>query len=107
MKSEIKHRMTRRLNGWDYCQRAIYSITVTLADRSRPWLGHLVLTENGEPRNGVENGGPRNGVENGELRNGVENDELRNGAEQGASVAAQECAASVSPTPFGDAVVAA
>lgn len=89
MRSEIKHRMTRRLNGWDYCQRAIYSITVTLADRSRPWLGHLVLAENGE------------------LRNGVENDELRNGAEQGASVAAQECAASVSPTPFGDAVVAA
>ena len=48
MKSEIKHRMIRRLNGWDYCQRAIYSITVTLADRSRPWLGRLVTpAENG------------------------------------------------------------
>ena len=45
MKSEIKHRMTRRLNGWDYCQRAIYSITVTLADRSRPWLGRLNTPE--------------------------------------------------------------
>ena len=38
--------MTRRLNGWDYTQRAIYSITVTLADRSREWLGHLA--KNGE-----------------------------------------------------------
>ena len=30
---ETKHRMTRRLAGWDYCQRAIYMITVTLEGR--------------------------------------------------------------------------
>ena len=83
MNSEIKHRMTRRLNGWDYCQRAIYSITVTLADRSRPWLGQLnTLAKNGEARNG----------------------EARNGA---SSAAAHSCAASISPTPFGEAMVAA
>ena len=69
MKSEIKHRMTRRLNGWDYCQRTIYSITVTLADRSRPWLGRLNAP--------AQNGGARNG------------------------------AAFISPSPFGEAMVAA
>ena len=86
MKSEIKHSMTRRLNGWDYCQRAIYSITVTLAERSRPWLGQLnILAKNGEEQNGAA------------------------GAEEGAprSVAAHSCAASISPTPFGEAMVAA
>ena len=36
MKDEIKHRMTRRLNGWDYCQRAIYMITINLKERGRP-----------------------------------------------------------------------
>ena len=51
MKDEIKHRMTRRLTGWDYCQRAIYMITITLADRTREWLGSLILTKNGEARN--------------------------------------------------------
>ncbi|MBR0506882.1 MAG: hypothetical protein IJJ84_15890 [Kiritimatiellae bacterium] len=51
MKDEIKHRMTRRLNGWDYCQRAIYMITITLADRTREWLGKLILAKNGEARN--------------------------------------------------------
>ena len=83
MKSEIKHRMTRRLNGWDYCQRAIYSITVTLADRSRPWLGQLnSLAKNGEARDDIEQGAFR-------------------------SVAAHSCAAFISPTPFGEAMVAA
>jgi hypothetical protein len=42
--------MTRRLNDWDYCQRAIYMITVTLADRTQEWLGTLV--EGGEVRCG-------------------------------------------------------
>ena len=42
--NEVKHRMTRRLNGWDYCQRAIYFITFVLQDRSKPWLGRLVCT---------------------------------------------------------------
>ena len=57
MDSEIKHRMTRRREDWDYCQRAIYSVTITLADRSRPWLGRLeVLAKNGEPRNCADAG---------------------------------------------------
>ncbi len=49
MKDDVIHRMTRRLLDWDYCQRAIYMITVTLEDRTREWLGHLVyLDGNGE-----------------------------------------------------------
>ena len=36
---ETKHRMTRRLAGWDYRQRAIYMITVTLEDRRGEPLG--------------------------------------------------------------------
>ena len=56
-RSEIKHRKTRRLRDWVYCQRAIYEITVVLADRSRPWLGELKeLPENGQPRDRGENG---------------------------------------------------
>ena len=76
--SAIKHRMTRRLNGWDYCQRAIYSITVTLDDRSRPLLGRLdTLAKNGEIL-----------------------DDAR-------SVAVHSCAAFITPTPFGEAMVEA
>ena len=40
--------MTRRLAGWDYCQRAIYMVTITLADRTREWLGRLTFGENAE-----------------------------------------------------------
>jgi len=43
---ETKHRMTRRLAGWDYRQRAIYMITVTLEDRRGEPLGKLA--KNGE-----------------------------------------------------------
>ena len=94
MHDEIKHRMTRRLNGWDYCQRAIYMITITLADRTREWLGKLILAENGEARNNL--------AENGEARN------------RGA-VAAHSCAAipatrggaCIAPTPYGEAVIEA
>ena len=46
---ETKHRMTRRLAGWDYRQRAIYMITVTLEDRHGEPLGKLA--ENGESQN--------------------------------------------------------
>ncbi len=53
VRAETRHRMTRRLANWDYAQRAIYMITITLEDRSREWLGHLVnLAENGEARDG-------------------------------------------------------
>ena len=51
-KDEIKHRMTRRLDGWDYCQRAIYMITITLADRTQEWLGKLIYrAKNGAAQN--------------------------------------------------------
>lgn len=33
--------MTRRRNGWDYCAPGRYMVTLTLADRTRPWLGCL------------------------------------------------------------------
>ena len=66
-RSEIKHRKTRRLRDWDYCQRAIYEITVVLADRSRPWLGELKkLPENGQPQDQPENGQPQDRGENGQ-----------------------------------------
>ena len=52
MQAETKHRMTRRLADWDYCQRSIYMITVTLEDRRQEWLGQLInLAENGEAQN--------------------------------------------------------
>ncbi|MBQ9694499.1 MAG: hypothetical protein IJV69_07075 [Kiritimatiellae bacterium] len=43
--TDVKHRMTRRLNGWDYRQRAIYFITLTLQDRTSLWLGRLTSAE--------------------------------------------------------------
>ncbi len=46
---ETKHRMTRRLVDWDYRQRAIYMITVTLEDRRGEPLGKLA--KNGESQN--------------------------------------------------------
>ena len=35
---ETVHRMTRRCDGWDYRQRAIYQVTLVQADRARPLL---------------------------------------------------------------------
>ena len=52
--------MTRRRFGWDYTQRAIYMITLTLADRSREWLGKLILADNGEARHCATGGAPLN-----------------------------------------------
>ena len=50
-RAPVKHRMTRRLAGWDYRQRAIYMITVTLEERRHEWLGRLInLAKNGEAR---------------------------------------------------------
>ncbi len=39
----IQHSMLRRFKDWDYCAPRIYMITITLADRSRPLLGKLVI----------------------------------------------------------------
>ena len=42
---EVKHRMTRRCDGWDYRAQAIYQITLVQADRRRPVLGRLVIDD--------------------------------------------------------------
>ena len=93
---EIKHRMTRRLNGWDYSQRAIYMITVTLADRTQEWLGNL-----------AENGEAQNYAENGEARNLTGSAPAHSCA--GSSVPAHSCAGywRIAPTPYGEAVLEA
>ena len=80
---ETKHRMTRRLAGWDYCQRAIYMITVTLEDRRGEPLGKLV--ENGE----------------GYI--------AENGESQNSPVPGHSCPGlwRIAPTPFGEAVLEA
>lgn len=41
LRRETVHSMLRRMVGWDYRQRAIYEITVTLADRASQALGRL------------------------------------------------------------------
>jgi len=41
LRRETIHSMLRRLPGWDYRGRAIYQITITLADRSSQALGRL------------------------------------------------------------------
>lgn len=40
-RQEVKHRMGRRLSGWDYAGRGIYMITITIEGR-RPLLGRLM-----------------------------------------------------------------
>ncbi|MBQ4480396.1 MAG: transposase [Victivallales bacterium] len=41
LRAETKHRMGRRMYGWDYAGRSIYMITLTIEGR-RPLLGKLV-----------------------------------------------------------------
>jgi hypothetical protein len=123
VKSEIKHRMTRRLFDWDYRQRAIYMITLTLADRSREWLGRLILAENGKAQDGAKpSASPQNGAQSTILQGSAMAQRVgdKHGAEivQGNSglqdafsgtrypVVAQSCA-TISPTPFGLAVLEA
>ncbi len=50
---ETVHRMTRRRDGWDYRQRAIYQITLVQADRRRPALGRLVIDDPTAPPEAV------------------------------------------------------
>lgn len=111
-KSEIKHRMTRRLANWDYCQRAIYSIVITLKDRSRDWLGWLA--KNGEPRNPLAKNGKAQDqlAKNGEpqsplAKNGEPQDQLvKDGEPQGqASCLASPSEWVINPTPFGEALL--
>ena len=50
---ETVHRMTRRCDGWDYRQRAIYQVTLVQADRARPLLGRLVIDDPKAPPEAV------------------------------------------------------
>ena len=109
--------MTRRRFGWDYSQRAIYMITLTLADRSHEWLGKLILTDNGEAlhcANSIaDNGESRHRTTN---RAPLNNDAIKstNAAlkacdpHPGAgAAAAHPCAAKIAPTKFGLAALEA
>ena len=98
-RAPVKHRMTRRLAGWDYRQRAIYMITVTLEERRHEWLGRLVnLAKNGEARDNL--------AKNGEARDNLaKNGEAR---DAGCSVPPHSCGGwAIAPTPFGEAVLEA
>ena len=88
-RAPVKHRMTRRLAGWDYRQRAIYMITVTLEERRHEWLGRLInLAKNGKARDNL--------AKNGEARDSAR------------SVPPHCCGGwAVEPTPFGAAVLEA
>ena len=50
---ETVHRMTRRCDGWDYRQQAIYQVTLVQADRARPLLGRLVINDPKAPPEAV------------------------------------------------------
>ena len=50
---ETIHRMTRRCDGWDYRQRAIYQVTLVQVDRARPLLGRLVIDDPKAPPEAV------------------------------------------------------
>lgn len=45
---ETEHSMTRRMQDHDYQARCIYMLTLALADRSQPLLGHLGLDAKGK-----------------------------------------------------------
>ena len=53
VRCETVHRMTRRCDGWDYRQRAIYQVTLVQADRARPLLGRLVIDDPKAPPEAV------------------------------------------------------
>lgn len=50
---ETIHRMTRRCDGWNYRQRAIYQVTLVQADRRQPALGRLVIDDPKAPPEAV------------------------------------------------------
>lgn len=50
---ETVHRMTRRCDGWNYRQRAIYQVTLVQADRARSLLGRLVIDDPKAPPEAV------------------------------------------------------
>lgn len=101
-RDEIKHRHTRRLKDWDYCQRAIYMITITLADRKHEWLGRLTLANNGEAQNCATRGAA--------LNDGAEFFQMPSGTQKNAAEnTVQDCAlnAKIEPTAYGLAALEA
>ena len=57
MRRETIHCMTRRRDGWDYCAPGRYMVTLSLADRTRPWLGTLRLGKPEPPSPGASTPG--------------------------------------------------
>ena len=47
------HSMLRRRNGWNYKGPGLYMVTLTLADRSRGWLGELEILGSKLPSTGL------------------------------------------------------
>ena len=47
------HSMLRRRNGWNYKGPGLYMVTLTLADRSRGWLGELEILGSKLPSTGA------------------------------------------------------
>lgn len=45
---DTEHSMTRRMQDHDYQSRCIYMLTLALADRSQPRLGHLAIDAQGD-----------------------------------------------------------
>ena len=54
--------MTRRRTGWDYCAPGVYMITLTLADRSRGWLGEITAEQARGHHDGLAAGGHHDGL---------------------------------------------
>ena len=52
------HSMLRRRNGWNYRGPGLYMVTLTLADRSRGWLGELEALGSKLPSTGLGGTGP-------------------------------------------------
>ena len=65
----VKHRMGRRCNGWDYARRAIYMITVKLAERGKPVLAGWPVESSGAGNSGAGNSGARAGAQNSGAQN--------------------------------------
>ena len=98
MKADIKHRMGRRCKEWDYGQRAIYMVTLTLAERGKPLLA-------GWPEK------LRNIAVSGNAQNGTAY-ERRGDAQDGTRVPPRFCASPETaryrcpPTPLGEKTLA-
>ena len=82
------HSMRRRRNGWNYKGPGLYMITLTLADRSRGWLGELEILGSKLPSTGLGGTG-----------------QVPSRLLEGALPAPSDCR--IALTPLGEAVAAA